>query len=82
LEDVTLEIERLLSITPKEVPQESCFLHKVIFTNDHMTLESKAYWIFVIKAALAAKNKELAWDWPNCIHKLVNTKTPSKKKQA
>ncbi len=45
-----------------------------------MTLELKAYWILVVKAALAAQNKELAQDWPNCICNLVNTEIPSKKK--
>jgi hypothetical protein len=80
LEDVTLEIERLSSITPEEVPQESCFLLKINFAHRHVTLELKAYWILVVKAALAAQNKELAQDWPKCIHNLVNTKIPSKKK--
>ncbi len=79
LEDVTLEIERLSSITPEEVPQESCFLLKINFAEGHMTLELKAYWILATKAVLAAQNKELSQDWPERIRNLVDTKIPSKK---
>jgi hypothetical protein len=49
LEDVTLEIERLSSIAPKEVPQESRFLLNINFADGHMMLESKAYWILAAK---------------------------------
>jgi hypothetical protein len=75
LEDVIKEIEWLSSIAPKEVPQDSRFLLKRNFANGHMTLESKAYWILAIKAALAAQKKELAQDY--CIHNLANTKISS-----
>ncbi len=80
IDDATLEIEQLSSIAPREVPQESSFLLKINFADKHMTLELKAYWILATKAVLAAKNKELAQDWPKRIQNLVNTKIPNKKK--
>lgn len=54
-QQLLLEIDRLMSLSPEDVPEESKFLLEVVFARLKTgEISTQHYWVHVVKAAVAA----------------------------